>query len=160
MPWTRPIATVALTLLLAGPTAAQQMVPPQAPLGSRGPAIIGTVVDAGKTMPEASVQLRNTASGRIVSRTVADDTGEFRFPAVAPGSYVLELIDERDRVVAYGDIFDLAPAQTLVTVFETSDETPRKPRGATVEDTGRRRALWLTSAAAVAGVVVFGLTGR
>ena len=171
MPWTRIVVAIAFTVLLAGPTSAQEPVPVVMPPAVGAPAvnaqpvtaptIIGTIVDAGRVMPDASVQLRNAASGRVVSRTIADETGEFTFTAVAPGTYVLEQVDDRDRVIAYGEIFDLSPAQTRVTVFETSD-APQVPtaRNTHRDSTGRGRTLWLSSAAAVAGVIVIALGGR
>jgi len=72
-----PIAASLLALLLAQPVTAQEQ---------RG-AIEGTVQDVQHAMlPGAAIAALNLAQGTAIS-TIADATGTFRFPALAPGYY-------------------------------------------------------------------------
>ncbi len=67
-------------------------------------------------LPNAAVQLRNVTSGRVEARAVTDSSGEFVFENVeGNATYVVELLDERGRVVAVGQPFALAPGETVAT---------------------------------------------
>jgi hypothetical protein len=53
--------------------------------------ILGVVSDAtGAVVPKASVTLRNAGTNETKS-TVTDETGNYAFPALLPGSYSLEV---------------------------------------------------------------------
>jgi hypothetical protein len=53
-----------------------------------GGSVSGTIADStGNSVPRATVQVKNIATG-VVLTTVTNDTGYYEFPAVLPGSYV------------------------------------------------------------------------
>jgi len=62
--------------------------------------IAGTVRDAqGQTLPGAKLQLRNVDSGQVVARTRAAGDAAYEFNAVPPGNYIVEIVDDSDRVI-------------------------------------------------------------
>lgn len=73
------LAMLALTLPVAGFRAAQRAPMP----------LEGSVFDAtGAALPEVTLTVRDTR--QLVLQTTTDASGRFAFPALAPGSYVLE----------------------------------------------------------------------
>ena len=81
-------------------------------------------------VPFASVALRNIRTGRIESRTRADQAGGFDFDMFAPGSYVVEILGADGSVIAASELLD-APALTDGMVVRVSgNATPRALFGA------------------------------
>ena len=96
---------------------------PQAP-GLSAPAatsirlgsIVGSAWNADNTgIAGAHLRLRNLSNGKIVSATVADQVGQFRFDTVAEGSYLIELVDDSAKVLAVGQMFSIAPGEAVAT---------------------------------------------
>src|SRR5688572_15087140 len=57
-------------------------------------AVIGTVWNGDDTpVAHARLRLRNVTTGQVVLASQADELGRFAFPRVAPGSYIVELVD-------------------------------------------------------------------
>ncbi len=99
----------------------------QAIADARAPAgtILGTVWDAqGQPVPDALVRLRNLTSGRIRAMTRANSAGRFRFANVERGSYVLELVNDDDRVIALSQTFTVAPGETVATFVRMAARLP------------------------------------
>jgi hypothetical protein len=72
--------------------------------------IAGTVVDEqGRALPNVKLQLRNVETTQVVARTRADATAAYEFNAVPPGSFIVEIVDDSDRVIG------LSPAAALTT---------------------------------------------
>jgi hypothetical protein len=62
--------------------------------------IAGTVRDAqGQALPNAKLQLRNVDTGQVVARTRAAADAAYEFSAVPPGNYIVEIVDDSDRVI-------------------------------------------------------------
>jgi hypothetical protein len=99
---------------------------------SRGTAPIattGTVVGAawkGDTtpFPKARIRLRDVETGRGIARTVSDGDGRFRFEAVKPGAFVVELLSNDDRVLATGDLFAVIAGGEAVTSVRLTARAP------------------------------------
>jgi hypothetical protein len=88
-------------------------------------AIQGSAWNADNTpLPGARLQLRNAASGRIVSESVANGLGQFTFTNIEPGTYVVELVNERGKVLAVGDAFMVAPGETTATFVRLGAHVP------------------------------------
>lgn len=63
--------------------------------------IIGTARSATDSpIPRARVRLRSVALGSVSSAATANDSGEFVFAQIEPGTYIIELLDEAGRVLA------------------------------------------------------------
>ena len=101
-------------------------------------------------IPNARVRLRNTHSGRVEAKTVTGEDGQFTFDRVEGGSYVVELVNESDRVLAVGQGFRVEAAETVATFVRLP---PQRPRFAGFFTNAAVAAI---SAAASAGVTAMG----
>ncbi len=121
---TRCRRTLAAALLLSGAAAAATSpfaARAQAP--DRG-AIEGTLLDpSGRPIPGASIELSDPATGFTLSAH-SDDSGLFRFPALAPATY---------RVRAGAPSFATAQAQSLVVIGTVTTLRLTLPLGAATE---------------------------
>jgi hypothetical protein len=78
--------------------------------------VTGTVVHHDDTpVANAHLRLRDVTTGRTVQTTEADEAGRFTFSRVAPGSYLVELVDRRQTVLAVGRTFGITPPETVTT---------------------------------------------
>jgi hypothetical protein len=78
--------------------------------------IFGYVWNADNSpIPQAALRLRNVVSGRVEMTTTSNENGEFKFTDAEGGTYVVEYVDERSRVIAVGHTFAVAPGETIVT---------------------------------------------
>jgi hypothetical protein len=104
--------------LAAGGRASGQTAPPVATAHLRLSGIVTGVAlhRDNRPLSHALLRLRDATTGRSLTLTRADDSGRFRFDPVPPGSYVVELVDENGRVLAIGQMFSLAPHETVATV--------------------------------------------
>lgn len=92
--------------------------------------------------------IRELTDGRVASRTTGTDLSEFRFEGLASGSYVIELLDDADRVQAVGQPLTLVAGDTVGTFLMVSELT-------TIEDEfrgGVSEVVQLATAANVTGV--------
>ena len=112
-------------------TAADVRSAPQTP-GLSSPAatahvssIVGSAWNADNTgIAGAHLRLRNLSSGKSAATAVADQVGQFRFDHVAEGSYLIELVDESAKVVAVGQMFSVAPGETIATFVRLGTRVP------------------------------------
>ena len=68
------------------------------------------------------LQIRNLQDGRVVASTIGTVLGEFRFERLDGGSYLIELIDSADRVLAVGQQLALLPGEAVDTFIMLVDE--------------------------------------
>ena len=150
----RSLIGVALAVSLclpAAPTSAQSAAPPataestaqpQAPpraAGGRGPrplqasgairvratAVQGSAWRADNTpLPYAFLRLRNVLTGKTEASTVADGGGRFTFGGIREGTYLVELVDERGKVLTVGHVFTLGPGDTVATFVRLGPNVP------------------------------------
>jgi hypothetical protein len=66
-------------------------------------------------IPNAIIRLRNVVSGKIEATTVANLVGRFAFQQTAPGTYLVELVNQRSQVLAVGQTFTVGPGETVAT---------------------------------------------
>src|SRR5215471_16808792 len=103
-------------LMLAAVSLSADDRAPKPASGSKTTTIVGTAWNADYTpIKGAHLRLRNVVTGKIVSVTKANAAGEFTFDNVEPGSYVIELVSDSDRVEAIGNVFTIGPGETVAT---------------------------------------------
>src|SRR5262245_61406837 len=107
-----------------------------APRRSGGGQVSGVTLDTRGTVvahawradnspyPQARLRLRNVETGRTVATTVADDRGVFTFDRVLRGAYVVELVDDSDRVLAVGPLFGVSREETVTTFVRLTTKSP------------------------------------
>ena len=95
----------------------------------------------------ARLQLRNVVTGYIEAMAVADDAGEFSFEGFEGGTYVVELVDDGNDVLGVGQVFNVAPGETVATFLKLA-EAPSFVTGLF-----QNTASSVLSAAAGAGVI-------
>ena len=106
------VAAVALSApaaLMAGPrTAAARQ--------NQSAALKGVAKDAnGQNLAGATVRVRNAATGEVTAEIVTDSVGGFVSPALAPGSYILELVNTAGQLIGLSPAVSIA-AGTTATV--------------------------------------------
>ena len=70
----------------------------------------------------ARLQLRNVVTGYIEAMAVADAAGEFSFEGFEGGTYVVELVDPGDDVLAVGQVLNVAPGETAATFLKLAEK--------------------------------------
>jgi hypothetical protein len=87
--------------------------------------ILGTAWKADNTpIPQAEVRLRNVGSGKILAAAIANDAGQFTFSDIEPGSYIVELISTKGRVLAVGHTLAVGEGETIVTFVRLGTKVP------------------------------------
>jgi len=95
---------------------------------SRSTVITGSAWGANNApLPGAHVQLRNVIDGKIIARTIADDTGHFAFSELEGGTYIVEMVTEAGKIMSVGHAFSIAPGETVATFVRLGTRTPWFP---------------------------------
>ena len=76
--------------------------------------ISGTVRDAqNQILPNAQLQLRNVDTAQVVARARSSADGSYEFTGIAPGNYIVEIIDDSARVLGLSTATALGPGAAL-----------------------------------------------
>lgn len=70
---------------------------------------------AGQPVADHGVQLRNTVSGQVALTSTTNGAGAFSFTNVAPGTYVVELVDNSGQVIAVSSSVTLSTGSMTIT---------------------------------------------
>jgi hypothetical protein len=111
----RRLAAAAAVILFSAAAAAQNAVaaPPANPAYTT---VTGIAWDANNNpIAGARTRLRNVATTRIVAAAAANAAGKFTFDSIEAGSYVVELVDAKGKVLGVGPMFNALPGQSLAT---------------------------------------------
>jgi hypothetical protein len=74
-------------------------------------------------IPGAKLRLRNVSTGKIAASSIADQLGQFRFEA-APGSYLIELVDDAGKLLAVGQVFSVGAGESVATFVRLGNHVP------------------------------------
>ena len=81
--------------------------------------VIGTVIDIRQApVKDATVQLRDLATGRVHPKTTTNTRGEYTFIVADPSTYVAEMTLDDGVVVALSNAGTLARYETLQTLIQ------------------------------------------
>lgn len=90
---------------------------PWRPDGSGGTQIVGTVIDIRQVpVAKVKVRLRNILTGEIVAESESNGNGEYSFPEVEPGTYVVEMFIDNRYIVALSNAGSIARNEIMQTV--------------------------------------------
>jgi hypothetical protein len=131
----------------AAGTAASRPGPASGAIRVRPTTIEGGAWHANNTpIPQARLRLRSVVTGAVEATTQANEAGEFTFSEIAEGAYLVELVNERGKVLAVSQSFTIAPGETVATFVRLGPKVPW------YNGFFGSAALAVTSTAAVAGV--------
>jgi hypothetical protein len=105
---------------------------------------------SGETLINATVQLRDLATGSISGTTTSSSTGAFSFAAVNPGNYVVEVLNAAGQVVGTSASISVAAGAVVTGVTVTATAAAVAASAAAA---GVGTIVAVTTAAAAAGVV-------
>jgi len=159
-----PVTAVpAVATRSAIPTVTGRAAPAAVPVRTGAPAVLpgtqetafatirGNALDSTNgVLPDSPVRLRDARIGRIVSAQLTDKSGTFEFRAVDPGSYVVELLDSADRVLAASQLINVNAGDTQAVVVKLPFRLP--PLGGLFGHT-TAQAVAIAAAAAATGVL-------
>jgi hypothetical protein len=116
---------------LATPSPAAAIPPGRTPArvgagpGAGGTSVLGVAWKVDNTpIANARVQLRNLVNGKVEANAVADQVGQFSFPRIEGGTYVVELVGENGRILTVGHAFVIAPGETVATFVRLGTKVP------------------------------------
>ena len=92
-------------------------IPAVRPIGVS--AIRGSVLDAaGKPLPERTVRLRDTRTGKILKTIATDPGGSFAFESIDPGNYVVELLNADGTVQAASHLVTVTAGDSVAALIK------------------------------------------
>ncbi len=110
----------------------------------------------GGPLPNASLRLRDIRSGRLVQETTSDEAGVFTFKHVNPGTYIVELLSDKQIVLATSDILIVDDDRLVATVVKL----PMRMPVSGLLDGGKGALVIITAAAASAGLLATSTVGQ
>jgi hypothetical protein len=92
---------------------------------TRAASIVGSAWNADNSpIPNARLRLRNVETGRVEGTTVGDESGQFTFTGVEPGTYVVELVSETGKILTVGNSFTVGPRETVASFVRLGTKAP------------------------------------
>ena len=73
---------------------------------------------ANAPLPDTLVRLRDAHFGRVIEIQLTDKFGMFEFKVVDPGTYIVELLDQDQRVLAASQILNVNAGDAVSTVVK------------------------------------------
>jgi hypothetical protein len=101
---------------------------------AQGATLSGTATSStGQTIGQATVQLRDLATGQLVSTTKSKDDGAFIFTGLPAGNYVVEVVNATGQIIGTSASISVAAGATItgVTVSATAAAALGTAAGAT-----------------------------
>lgn len=87
--------------------------------------VIGTAWTSENTpVKEARVRLREVTSGKVERRALTNASGQFAFTEVEPGTYLVEMVNDAERVIAVGQTFAIAQSESVATFVRLATKVP------------------------------------
>jgi len=127
--------------------------------GQAGASLSGTATTStGTPIPNATVQLRNLASGQLMGSTTSSAVGAFNFTGLPSGNFAVEIVSAAGQIIGTSAAIAVAAGASVtgVTVAATAVATAggAAAAGAAVATgTGVSTAIIIAIAAAAAAVV-------
>jgi len=115
-----------------------------------------TLTALSAPLPNASVRLRDVRSGRVTDATTSDKDGAFTFLRVDPGSYLVELVDRDQNVLAASPMLNLNAGELISTIVKL----PLRLPAAGLLGRGAPTLLAVVAASAAAGVLASTTPGQ
>ena len=151
--------TFSATPLFAGGTAGTAV--PRAPRQTQAASLSGTASsNAGQTLANYTVQLRNLATGQLAGTTTSSSVGSFSFAGLEAGNYAVEVVNAAGQIIGTSASVAVTAGATItgVTVSATAAIAGAAAGGAAAAGAAGAAGMstaaivTITSVAAAAGV--------
>jgi hypothetical protein len=73
---------------------------------------------ANAPLPDALVRLRDAHFGRVIETRLTDKSGMFEFKVVDPGTYIVELLGQDQRVLAASQILNVNAGDAVSAIVK------------------------------------------
>jgi Carboxypeptidase regulatory-like domain len=123
--------------------------------GQAGASLSGTATSSsGQTVANATVRLRNLATGQLAGTTTSNAAGAFGFTGLQAGNYVVEVVNAAGQIIGTSASIGVAAGATItgVTVTASAAMIGGAAGAAGVPAGGISTAVVITSVAVAAGV--------
>jgi hypothetical protein len=158
----RRILSIGLTVALAA-SSLQASLGAAGQLGSNQPAatLSGRALRTDlQAFPNATVRLRSVTSGELLRVTTSGPSGDYSFPEIPAGNYVVEMVDSTGRIVGMTAPFRVegstAPTISIIATSTSAAMTSSASAGVSLFGLGpavTAAVLGAAGAAAVTAVV-------
>jgi protocatechuate 3,4-dioxygenase beta subunit len=113
----------------------------------------GTAADAaGRAMSNTGVQLRNVSSGQLVGTATTNAIGQFSFPGLNPGTYVVEVVSATGQIVGTSGSVVVGAGAAMTGVSVTASAATKAAAAGAGSPFTAHHAIIILGAAAAAGV--------
>lgn len=127
---------------------------------AQGASLAGTATSStGQTVANATVQLRNLATGQLAGTTTSSATGTFSFAGLQAGNYAVEVVNAAGQIIGTSASVAVAAGATITGVTVTASAAAlggaaaAGAAGGGAAATGISTAVIITTIAAAGGVV-------
>ena len=79
---------------------------------------------ANAPLPDTLVRLRDAHFGRVIETRLTDKSGMFEFKVVDPGTYIVELLGQDQRVLAASQILNVNAGDAVSAIVKLPSRTP------------------------------------
>ena len=110
----------------------------------------------GQNLAGAKVRIRNASNGAVAAEATSDATGAFTVTGLAPGSYVVEVVDTAGRVIGLSPAIEIlagATATVSVTATAAGAISAASGGGLSLFGLGTAASLGVLAAAGTAAIV-------
>lgn len=110
----------------------------------------------GQNLAGAKVRIRNAGNGAVAAETTSDATGAFTATGLAPGSYVVEVVDATGRVIGLSPTIEVLAGSTAtvgVTATAAGAMATATGGGLSLFGLGTAASLGVLAAAGTAAIV-------
>jgi len=124
---------------------------------AQGASLAGTATSStGQTVANATVQLRNLATGQLAGTTTSNAAGSFGFAGLQAGNYVVEVVNAAGQIIGTSASISVAAGAVITGVTVTASAAAvagaAGAAGAAAAAGGISTAVVITSVAVAAGV--------
>ena len=91
---------------------------------AQGASLAGTATSStGQTVANATVQLRNLATGQLAGTTTSNAAGSFGFAGLQAGNYVVEVVNAAGQIIGTSASISVAAGAVITGVTVTASAT-------------------------------------
>ena len=146
-----------IAIALASTLSLSTLTIPVVAAGAQTASIAGIAKSAaGQTVANATVRLRDLATGPLAGTTTSSTTGSFGFTGLAAGNYSIEVVNAAGQITGTSTAIPVAAGATITGVNVTASAAPAAGAAASPNTGGGHgisKAVLITTIAAALGIL-------